>query len=77
MKNIFNALKILMKLVFTNLNNVLKLFLYRIEWLNAFCDISQAQNSTIWDWQTDSTGDPQIAHKLSQTPFVKMLISCG
>jgi hypothetical protein len=36
MKNIFNALKILMKLVFTNLNNVLKLFLYRIEWLNAF-----------------------------------------
>jgi hypothetical protein len=42
-----------------------------------FCDISQAQNSTIRDWLTDSTGAPQITHKLSQNPFVKMLISCG
>jgi hypothetical protein len=36
MKNIFSTPKILMKLAFTNLNNVLKLFLYRIGWLNAF-----------------------------------------
>jgi hypothetical protein len=42
-----------------------------------FCDISQAENSTIWDWLTDSTGAPQITHKLSQTYSVKMLISCG
>jgi hypothetical protein len=42
-----------------------------------FCDISQAQNSTIRDWLTDSTGAPQITHKLPQNPFVKMLISCG
>ncbi len=42
-----------------------------------FCDISQAPNSTIRDWLIDSTGDPQIAHKLFSSPFVKMLISCG
>ena len=37
-----------------------------------FCDISQAQNSTIRDCLIDSTGDPQIAHKLFQILFVKM-----
>lgn len=36
MKNILSTLKIIMKLVFTNLNIMLKLFLYRIEWLDAF-----------------------------------------
>jgi hypothetical protein len=42
-----------------------------------FCDILQAQNSTIRDWLTDSTGAPQITHKLPPIPLVKMLISCG